>query len=243
MGYTFYNFGGVLLFSIAAYAITRLVIVQVYEKCTTKARTIVRLINCCLVLVIVLLCVILLGDISKPPQVDITPLTQFAAKPFYDNDYLQDRFIILECTEGVYRTDFVSYSEPVNSDGLVGRGSYNMNNSDIPASISVSMYIYSCAEDAITLFNVQREWNLWKRVVKQFEDVDVLLCYSRTSRGVDTLYAYSGFRYENTYVRIGNIMINLYEEESNYTEIGALTSKNIKLICEVLLSSNVEQGG
>ena len=50
----------------------------------------------------------------------------------------------------------------------------------------------------------------------------------------DQLLLYNDSRHVDTYVRIGNISIDFMESEDNMCEIGALTSKNIELLCEML---------
>ena len=176
------------------------------------------------------------GNFSWPSKVDISPLKQLEAKSLYSNDEFLELFGHLEYNSGVSSFEI---SFPDDGDGSLnhayGHISYIYSMGDSNASVMVSSAIYNSPEiacesfDQITKMNYER-----KRIVKISDDIDVILYNSRMYRVVEQLALYDDNRSVNTKIRIGNIIIHFYEEEKQKREIGALTSKNITLICEML---------
>jgi len=233
--YPLFSPAGVLILSVLAFGLTRFVVKQIKKKGGSKASFKIKLINMGLVLVVLFIFMTLLSNFSKPSQVDISPLEQITTKPFYEMDELKAKFAELESINGVFDFRLGFSTVDLNADGLTGSCSYTMRNSNIPADVDVYFSTYNSTENTKELFNWERKHSDGrKRAFKLSDDIDVLLCNSRTERVADQLYEYNGSRYVTTIIRIGNMVIHFLEAESVYTEIGALTSKNIKLICDVL---------
>jgi hypothetical protein len=230
------SFIGVLLLSPIVFILSRYVIIRIREKGGARVRAKVRIVNCVFVLVILLICYFFLGSYSRRSQVDITPLEHIAAKPLYDLEYLQSRLLMLEQSDGVINARFSFSPDTVYTDSHVGVCNYSMSNPSIPSDLYVLIDIYYSTEGAMERFNSARGHNLGKRrTVNISEDIDVLLCNSITKRAVDELVLEKNSRKNvETTIRVGNIVLSFSENESVYTEIGALTSKNIKLICDVM---------
>ena len=225
----------VLLLSPIVFILSRYVIIRIREKGGARVRAKVRLVNCVFVLVILLMCNFFLGSYSRPSQVDITPLEHIVTESFYDMDYLQSRFAVLEQSCSVYETYLRSFSDLISADKRMGHCAYHMSNASISADVSVHIDIYHSADSAVEEFGSARGYAEGrKRSISISEDIDVLLCNSITERAADELFEKNSSKSVKTVVRVGNIILRFWESEDIYTEIGALTSKNIKLICDVM---------
>ena len=174
----------------------------------------------------------LLENFSEPSQVDITPFEQMITKPFYEADEIEEKLKILKGKYGV--EDFNLMFSEANSVGHVGSCSYTMHNWSIPASVDVFIRTYDSVENAQKDFEYEKNNRNKKEIVEISENVDAVLFNSEMYRHVDQFYMYDDGRHINTALRIGNIRIDFLEDESKLCEIGALTSKNIKMICDVL---------
>ena len=192
------------------------------------------MIRCFTVLVIIFIVIgwRLLENFSEPSQVDITPFEQIITKPLYEADEIEEKLETLKGMYGVGRFELLFFE--ASSNGLVWSCSYTMHNWSIPASVSVFFRTYDSVENAQKDFEYEKNNRNKKEIVEISENVDAVLFNSEMYRHVDQFYMYDDSRHINTALRIGNIRIDFLEHESKLCEIGALTSKNIKMICDVL---------
>ena len=176
---------------------------------------------------------VFMSNFEKSSRVDITPLAQLAAKSLYNKRDLEECIEKLSSLVDVERLR--SHFGEANTDGLFGSCSYDMYNWDIPASVSVFISIFNTADNAQKRMEQKNDFIEGRREILSIsENVDVILCHSRMYRSADTFLSYNDRRVVQTVVRSGNIVINFSENESFPYEIGALTSKNIALLCELL---------
>ena len=172
---------------------------------------------------------VFMSDFNRPSKVDISPLKNLVT---CDLDKAEERLGALENIEGV---ESFRSSEGGGVEGRKWGCSYTMHNWDIPANVSVSIGIYDYSAYSRERFNWEKENSDYRyKLVRVSKDIDVMLCRSEMTRGYDQLLAYNDSRYIVTIARVGNLVVTFRENESELTEIGALTSKNIALICEVL---------
>ena len=199
---------------------------------------VIKIILCVAVLILVAIISanVFMSDFSKPSEVDISPLEQTTVKTFYEAEEMKDFFEKLECRNGVVEFwSRISSEEDLLLYNVAGSCSYHMYNRDIPAEVYVSIDIYDSPDNACECMSRIVSRNKWKRqTVKISENIDVILLYSTMYRSADQFFPYNDNRSVETYVRIGNIVIDFMENGDEVREIGVLTSKNIALICEIL---------
>ncbi|MCL2046694.1 MAG: hypothetical protein FWG88_09970 [Oscillospiraceae bacterium] len=188
---------------------------------------------CCMLLVF-LFYIFFISDYSSPSKVDISPLNQLFDYPMYDLDELKERIELLNDVDGVERFGGHSWR---GGSGREWTYTYTMRNRGIPASVNISFYIFDTPENAMDLFTWERTHGGRKyRLVKISNTIDALLFHSVMYRDADTLFNANSRRHLYTYVRLGNMVIRFGENLSEPRNIGQLTSKNLKLICDILTS-------
>ena len=64
------------------------------------------------------------------------------------------------------------------------------------------------------------------RIFEISEDIEVILCNSRTIRSADTFFTYDGSRYVNTFIRIKNVEISFNE---SMTRVGGKSYPSVLL--------------
>ncbi|MCL1852918.1 MAG: hypothetical protein FWF88_07785 [Peptococcaceae bacterium] len=174
----------------------------------------------------------LMYDFSSPSQVSLAPLEQMAEYPAYSLEDLKDRIEGLQNIEDVKRLYGHQWAGDV---GRVWVYHYDMSDRDIPASIGVYFWIFDNPTNAMNSFNRSHP-EKQKRVVTVSETIDVMLCHAVMYRNVDTFYSYDSQRSLYTCIRLGNMVISISEHLSEPRNIGALTDKNLELICQALTS-------
>jgi hypothetical protein len=173
-----------------------------------------------------------LSNHSKPSQVDISVLENLTNYPMYSIEELKERFAKLEYKEGV--RDFRSHVWK----GDVGRSwvySYST-----PIVNHVYLWIYDNSKNAKNHFekyDKNSHKRLENRIVEISENVEIILWHSVMYRGADNFYGYDDVRHLYTCIRIGNIIIDLYENyyENETLEKGMPTTNNIEMIYKVLI--------
>lgn len=198
----------------------------------TRLKVLLCIASYCLFIVLFIKLFIFLIDFSTPSKVDISPLEQLATYQTYDLNELKERIATLEDMAGVEKFDSHKWGGDIGREWVFY---YRMYNWDIPAIFYVYFSIYDNSENAKKRFEWEKNHAEGKkRIVKISEDIDVMLFNSIMYRNLDAFLAYSSQRDLNTYVRIGNVVLSFSEDSNIPRKIGALTSKNIELICQVL---------
>ena len=230
-----FNPFGVIISTITGIVVTKVIVGKIKKNRERHVgiKILFCKIGCCLL--VFASYYVFMSDFSKPSQVDIAPLEQLEAKSFYSKDEVKDLFKKLE-----YEKDVAEFQSRFSSEdelllyNVLGGCSYQMYTSN--ANIYISIDIHDLAVNAQLSFNSAPSYAIIKKreLIKISDEIDVILFYSAMYRASDQLLPYNDSRYVNTYIRIGNITIIFMETENVLDEIGALTSKNIELLCEML---------
>jgi len=201
-----------------------------------ESLVVVKIILCIIALITVFVFSVKLfmSDFNKPSLVDISPLEKMEAKSFYNMEEIQKRLEKLKNVAGVNEFEPPTLIS-TNPYGQIGFCGYNMKNQEIPASIIVLIAVYDSSENAQDYFKTASLEKEKKQEVKLSENIDAILFHSAMWRSADQFWSYDDNRYVNTYIRIGNIVINYMECEDELCEIGALTNRNIEMVCQVLI--------
>jgi hypothetical protein len=229
------EFLGVIILVVAGFFLTKSAINWIKQKegKHIRLRVLLCVLSYCLFIILSGKLFVFMIDFSIPSKVDISPLAQLTTYQMYNLNEQKKRIATLEYIEGIEKFDSHEWGDDIGREWVFY---YEMYNWDIPASSSVYFWIYDNSENAKRKFEWEKNHRQEKRrIVKISKDIDAMLCNSVMYRNLDTFLAYNSQRDLYTYVRIGNVVLSFSEGSDIPREIGALTSKNIELICQVLI--------
>jgi len=176
-----------------------------------------------------------LGDFNRPSTVDITPLYNIIAMPFYNKETLN---IIVDSLRNYENFYFVFQDDDINGELGYAHVSYSMR-------CNVNISVYDSILNACEWFDFEKkDFDGKRRYIKITDDIEVILGHSKMERLADVFYAYSNLRNITTFIRIGNILFKIKDYRATPPNVEENTNMNISLICSILgdISTGVYNG-